>query len=152
MEESNTNFDQTSNKKNYIKFEKNNKYKLLLIVSLLVIIGLIIMLFVTMQHKVKQHAKVLLSPAIVTITSKGYIPQTIQIKLGQGVVWTNSDNSRHLVNSDPFPKDNKLSNFNLRNPLLFNQQYSFVFNKTGTFTYHDDLNPFKFQGTVIVTK
>ena len=31
-----------------------------------------------------------------------------------------------------------------------NDSFSFTFENTGTFTYHDELNPSKFKGTIIV--
>lgn len=91
-----------------------------------------------------------LSPAQVSITSSGFVPAVISVKVGQAVTWTNADASTHLVASDPYPTDNALAGFDSHQALSTNDHYSFVFNKAGTYTYHDDLNPYAFQGTIIV--
>ena len=89
-------------------------------------------------------------PAYVSITSSGYLPATISIKKGQAVVWTNTTNATHDVDSDPYPSDNALAGFKSPSVLNDNQTYSFVFNETGTFSYHDDLNPGNYKGDVVV--
>ena len=72
------------------------------------------------------------------------------IKAGQAVVWTNKDNAPHAVASDPYPTDNTLRQFNSLTNISPSDTYSFVFNKAGTYTYHDDRNPYSFIGTVVV--
>lgn len=87
--------------------------------------------------------------AQVTITDKGFSPATIKVKKGSQVTWTNLDKAPHLVASDPHPTHTLLPG--LESPvLLSNDSYSFIFEKVGSFTYHDHLNPYKFKGTVIV--
>lgn len=88
--------------------------------------------------------------AKVAITSSGFIPAVIQVAPGTLVTWTNNDTSSHQVASDPYPQDNNLAGFKSPTALSQNDSYSFTFERTGTFTYHDDLNPFKLTGTVIV--
>jgi len=91
-----------------------------------------------------------LAPAEVSITSSGFVPATVSVKVGQAVTWTNNDSSLHMIASDPYPSDNALADFKSKQPILQNDQFSFVFDKLGTYTYHDDLNPYTLQGTVIV--
>jgi plastocyanin len=93
---------------------------------------------------------VALSPAEINITDQGFVPATVTIKLNQGIIWTNNDTKSHQVASDPYPSDNALSGFNAKQPINQGDSYTFVFNKTGTYTYHDELNPYKINGTVIV--
>ena len=88
--------------------------------------------------------------AQVDITSAGFTPGTVSVQVGQAVTWTNNDSSTHSVASDPYPTDNTLVNFNSKQDLNKNDHFSFVFNKAGTYTYHDDLNPYSLEGTVIV--
>jgi len=90
------------------------------------------------------------APAEVSITKTGFMPSTVSISAGQAVVWVNNDSSLHLVASDPYPADNNLSLLNSRTPLTPGQNYSYVFNKAGTYSYHDNLNPYAFKGIVVV--
>jgi plastocyanin len=91
-----------------------------------------------------------LAPAEVSITSSGFSPATVTVKVGQAVTWVNTDSAPHIVASDPYPTDNALSGFDSQQNLSPNDHYSFAFDKAGTYTYHDDLNPYTLAGTVIV--
>jgi plastocyanin len=91
-------------------------------------------------------------PAKVTITSVSFVPATVRVKVGQVVTWTNNDTSQHIVASDPYPTDNSVPGFNAKQAMSTNDSFSYVFNKVGTYTYHDDLNPYSLEGTVIVTQ
>lgn len=88
--------------------------------------------------------------AQVTITEQGFVPQTILIKKGSTVNWTNRDNKPHRVTSDPHPTHSVLPTLGEDNLLITGASYTYTFNKTGTFTYHDEQNPLKFKGVVIV--
>jgi plastocyanin len=90
------------------------------------------------------------APAEVTINSTGFSPSTVVVKVNQGVVWTNTDTASHEVNSDPYPTNNTLSSFNTSAPIPQNGSWDYVFAKAGTYTYHDNLNPYTFKGTIIV--
>jgi plastocyanin len=91
-----------------------------------------------------------LAPAQVSITSTGFVPATITVQVNQGIVWTNKDTASHEVASDPYPTDNAVAGFNDTQPLATNDTFDFIFSKAGTYTYHDNLNPLKFKGTVVV--
>ncbi|HEY6736282.1 MAG TPA: cupredoxin domain-containing protein [Candidatus Saccharimonadia bacterium] len=91
-----------------------------------------------------------INPARVNITAQGFVPATITIARGQAITWTNSDTAPHGVSSDPYPRNNGLPGLNSANPLLTNNSFTYVFDKTGTFTYHDQQNPLKVLGTVHV--
>lgn len=88
--------------------------------------------------------------AIVAITSSGFSPATISIVPGQTVTWVNQDSRPHEPASDPYPLDNELAGFIDAAPLNDTDSYGFTFAKAGTYTYHDELNPFQYKGTVIV--
>jgi plastocyanin len=90
------------------------------------------------------------APVQVNITNNGFVPATISVKVGQAVTWLNSDTAPHVVASDPYPTDNALAGFDSGQSLSVNDHYSFVFDKAGTYTYHDDLSPYTLLGTVIV--
>ena len=90
-----------------------------------------------------------IKPAVVSITSTGFMPTTISVKVNQAVEWTNNSSANHIIATDPYPTDNGVTGF--KSGLInLSDTYSFVFPKAGTYTYHDDLNPYKFKGVVVV--
>lgn len=107
-----------------------------------------------LQYPTMQEKSTLIetSDIQVSITQDGFSPQTIQIKKGQSVTFTNTDSREHQVASDPHPTHTNLPGFDNQEALLMNDSYVYTFEKTGTFTYHDHLNPLKFHGTVVVTE
>jgi len=106
---------------------------------------------IAMRSNKQTSALAVTAPAVVSITKNGFTPATIRIKTGQAVVWTNNDSAKHEINSDPYPTDNDLADFNDTEPLAQNDSYSFIFTTPGTYNYHDQLNPLSFAGTVVVT-
>jgi plastocyanin len=84
----------------------------------------------------------------VTLTSSGFVPQTLTIKADTRVVWINSSGVVGSVNSDNYPT-------NLLYPFLnfgqFNNGSSFstVFQKAGTYAYYNFPTPSQ-KGTIIV--
>ncbi len=86
----------------------------------------------------------------VSITPTGFFPQEIHIKKGQTLTWTNSDASKaHEVKADPYPTGDSLPNLD-SGPLNNTDSYTYTFEKPGTYTYHDQQDPFKLKGTVVV--
>jgi len=97
--------------------------------------------------RINRASKVL--PGIVTVSKSGFNPSTINIKVGQAVQWKNSDTLHHWISSDPYPSNDGLKELS-SNTMLSQDSYTFVFNKPGIYPYHDNLNPYKFRGEVIV--
>jgi plastocyanin len=87
--------------------------------------------------------------ATVQINSSSFLPGTIKIKKNQSVTWTNNDATGHEVASDPYPSGVILPALS-SSSLNKGDSYTFTFEKTGTFTYHDPLNPAALKGTVVV--
>lgn len=88
--------------------------------------------------------------AHVSVTSSGFNPSVLGVKSGTQVTWINADTKPHQVAADPYPKNNSIPNFDSTQTLLTNDSYSFTFNQRGTYHYHDQLNPLKLLGTVVV--
>jgi plastocyanin len=86
--------------------------------------------------------------ANVTVDANGFNPQTLTIKRGTRVVWTNKSGGPVTVNSDVHPTHLLFPFLNLGE---FNDgsSVSVVFDKSGRYTYHNHLNPSQ-TGTVIV--
>ncbi len=126
------------------------------IVAIFIALGTLMVAIIWMTHSItndnniRNINRVISHPSSqIIITKNGFIPSTITIGLGQAISFQNYDKSDHKIASDPYPQDNGLKGLNstiLKNGDIFN----FVFDKKGTFTYHDELNPFKFHGVVIV--
>lgn len=94
---------------------------------------------------------VLAAPAAtIEINASGFVPQTIRIKKGQGVTWTNRDTAPHHIMANPFPSGGSLVTLNSGEPLVKNDTYTASFDTAGTYNYHDVLNPALLNGTVIV--
>jgi len=126
----------------------------LIVFALIVVVLVIVVVAVSLSHKTTtkttSNTYSVSSNVEVSITKTAFVPAAITVITGQVVVWTNNDTSPHQVASDPYPTDNALLSLNSQTPLSQGQSYSYVFNKTGTYTYHDNLNPYTLKGTVIV--
>lgn len=85
----------------------------------------------------------------VSITSEGFNPSTALIKPGTTVRWTNLDQQPHWVASNPHPEHDGLPGLDAGEPIGPDNTYTYTFNETGTFGYHDHLNP-ELNGTIIV--
>ncbi len=86
----------------------------------------------------------------VSITPTGFLPQEIHIKKNQTITWTNNDASKaHQVKADPYPTGESLPNLD-SGPLNNTDSYTYTYEQTGTFTYHDQQDPYKLQGKVVV--
>jgi plastocyanin len=84
----------------------------------------------------------------VTITNSGFDPAVVNIKTGTTVVWMNKSGQNATVNSDIYPNNLLWSFLNL-GEFDNNSNVSVVFEKSGKYTYHNQLNPDQ-KGTVVV--
>jgi len=113
-------------------------------------IGLLIIAIVGVTLLTKGSSNSQNTVATVRITDRGFQPATLTVRSGTEITWTNSGSAMHQVASNPFPKDNGLPG--LKSQILNNTQtFSFVADRTGTFGYHDQLNP-TMNGTIVVEK
>ena len=86
--------------------------------------------------------------AIVTANASGFVPQTLTIKAGTKVVWMNKSGDVVTVNSAVHPTHLVYPPLNLGE---FGDRSSVQlgFDKPGTYSYHNHLNPSK-TGTIVV--
>jgi len=139
-----------------IQSKPTNKPAFFLIVIFVVLIGaLLLFLFLknrsgTSSTTKTSNAKITTSQAQVNVTGQGFIPTVIEVKKGTQITWTNTDTSPHQIASDPHPTHTLLAVLNSPEPLASGDSFSATLEKSGTFTYHDHLNPLKFKGTIIV--
>jgi len=83
-------------------------------------------------------------PQTYNIEIKGYAfgPSTLNINVGDTIIWTNKDSTQHTVTSD--------SGGELASPYLSNgNNYSHRFTQAGTFSYHCRPHPYM-KGRIIV--
>jgi plastocyanin len=102
------------------------------------------------SHK-KASPTVFMPPKLATvrITEDGFQPQTLKVKAGTTIVWTNDDTEPHRVAANPYPSHKSLPELDSKTGFDTKGTYRFTFNKPGTFGYHDELNPGN-NGTIIV--
>lgn len=86
--------------------------------------------------------------AAVSVTANGFEPATLTVKVGTNVVWTNNSGDPVTVSSDSHPTHLRFPFLNLGS-FDNGKTVSVVFEKAGTFTYHDHLHPER-TGTVTV--
>ena len=87
-------------------------------------------------------------PYEIKVTNAGFDPETVTIKVGDIVVFKNSDKATHNIQSDPHPQHTLYKQLNLGNIEGIDTK-SLMFPKVGTYTFHDHLNPSN-TGTIIV--
>src|SRR5205809_4243064 len=84
----------------------------------------------------------------ILLTNKGFSPDSVTIKIGTRVKWTNTSSGLGSIDSDPHPIHSSYP------PMNFGQfsngsSVSLVFNKSGTYHYYNHLN-LQQKGTVMV--
>ncbi len=84
----------------------------------------------------------------VTLTSSGFAPQSLTVKVGTKVVWTNQNGTAAAVNSASHPTHLVYPPLNLGN-FGNGDTLSLVFDKPGTYKYHNHLNASQI-GVVVV--
>ncbi len=75
-----------------------------------------------------------------------FTPQTITVKAGDTVRWTNKDRVDHTVTAVQLSKDAPDSEY-----FGYNESYSYTFKKAGTYDYFCEPHP-QMRGTVVVTE
>jgi plastocyanin len=101
------------------------------------------------------------TPATVRLTASGFVPSSVTIKKGQSVTWTNETSGPMWVATAQHPSHTVYSGTSLQQHCPdtdkndFDQcadgtTYTFTFDKTGTWRYHNHSNASQF-GSVIVT-
>lgn len=87
---------------------------------------------------------------IVTLSKNGsFLPQSLEVKTGQPVSFINASDIDMWISSDPHPLDNALPGFNELMAVKTGGKYSYVFTRTGTWKYHNEIDPTK-GGEIIV--
>jgi plastocyanin len=99
------------------------------------------MMWTAMTNKAEEETPT----ASVTINSNGYTPATIKISKGQDITWTNDDTDPHQIVGD----QGSPAGFKSEQALNKGDSYSFTFEDTGTYYYHD-VNNVGMKGVIVV--
>ena len=89
--------------------------------------------------------------AAVTYTDSGYTPNTITVKKGTTVTWTNESTGGMWTASAVHPTHQLLPGFDHLKSVAKGGTYSYAFEKVGTWKYHNHVNASD-TGTVVVTE
>ena len=77
----------------------------------------------------------------ITITTEGFIPAYLTIQQGEQVTFKNTDQLPHWPASDIHPTHQIYPEFDPNQPIEIGQEWSFNFDRAGTFKFHDHLHP-----------
>lgn len=86
---------------------------------------------------------------VVELTPQGFKPDSITIEEGTTVTFVNSKGGPFWPASDSHPAHTIYSTFDSKQAVIDGGSWSFVFNKIGTWRYHDHLSPY-FVGKITV--
>jgi len=121
--------------------------KLLLVIFLIVVIAVLAMIFLGKKNSsstttldiVPTPTSQNTAPNTVSIQNFSFNPETLTIKAGTTVTWTNNDSVIHNIKSPSFNSPD----------LNAGETFSFTFGKPGTFNYSCGIHP-TMTGTIIV--
>ena len=81
------------------------------------------------------------SALVVTYTDKGFSPSSLTIKKGQTVKFINDSSNKMWVAANPFPSSSEYPAFNAKSGVASGSSWSFTFDKTGVWFYHNHFSP-----------
>lgn len=112
------------------------------------IAGVIILAVITaiVAMKMNKEATAVAPDANISISANGINPATINVKAGQSVTLTNTDDAAHALTAD----QKALPGFETPEPLSTGDTYTYIFEDKGTFRFYDPAAPQGFNATVIV--
>ena len=87
----------------------------------------------------------------ISITDAAYLPAQVTIKKGDTVKFTNNGTKSNWPASAPHPTHTDYPAFDPKKGVAVGESWSFTFDQTGTWLFHDHLNPTRF-GAVTVTE
>ncbi|MBP7741442.1 MAG: cupredoxin domain-containing protein [Candidatus Pacebacteria bacterium] len=85
----------------------------------------------------------------VTLTKDGFVPNEISLKKGESITFKNTTGNLFWPASNLHPSHLLYSEFDPQEPIQPTDTWTFVFEKTGEWKFHDHLSPY-FTGTITV--
>lgn len=87
---------------------------------------------------------------LVAVNDEGFVPRTIEARVGDRIVWVNEGSRPHWPASDVHPTHEAYPELDPQEPVAPGEKWEFVAAEVGTWTIHDHLAP-DHVGTVIIT-
>ena len=87
--------------------------------------------------------------SVVIYSNSGYSPANLIVKVGDTVNFKNQSGKSMWVASAPHPTHTDYPEFDAKKGVAMGESYMFTFTKTGTWRYHDHLNPTSFGAIVV---
>ena len=89
--------------------------------------------------------------ATITYSDTGFSPQSLTVKMGTPVTFINNSSGPMWVASAPHPQHTDYPEFNQLKSVEKGGEYTFTFDKVGTWKYHNHMNASSF-GSVTVSE
>ncbi len=122
-----------------------------LLLGVLIIFGIIFLTF--FSKPAETLGSLLTNPDqtthIVTLTKDGWVPEEIVIRKGEKVVFNNTENTPYWPASSLHPNHGIYPEFDPKERIMPPENWEFVFDKAGTWKYHDHINEHK-TGIIVV--
>jgi plastocyanin len=77
----------------------------------------------------------------IEVNESGFTPNTISVRKCTTVTFKNTGTTDHWPASDPHPTHTGYPGFDPKQPVASSSSWTFTFNKSGTWGYHDHLAP-----------
>jgi plastocyanin len=91
------------------------------------------------------------SDRVITLTSDGFSPTELAIKRGETVTFRTTAGKRFWPASNLHPSHALYADFDPKEPVAPDASWSFTFDRTGEWRFHDHLAPY-YTGTITVTE
>jgi len=86
---------------------------------------------------------------IISMTDTGFVPDEVIIAAGDTVTFVNDGQALHWPASDVHPTHEVLPEFDAKRGLATGETYSYIFDETGVWNFHDHLRA-SYTGTITV--
>lgn len=111
---------------------------------------LLLFLFISLIFPICVFAHEVASATTIHIDEKGFSSTDITIKQGEKIIFENTGKKDHWPASNIHPTHSIYSEFDPKKGIKPGESWSFVFDKAGSWRFHDHLFP-EFTGTITVT-
>lgn len=115
------------------------------VIAILVILGFVLFKNSPIENTFSASGKT----HIIILTENGFEPENIEINAGDTIVFKTTSGKHFWPASDIHPTHGIYPEFDPQDAVAPDKTWSFKFEKTGTFRYHDHLAPY-FTGRIIV--
>ncbi len=116
---------------------------------LIILCSLCLLLFIAFNFNSPQNNNINKNNHEIRLTESGFIPQETTINKGETIKFSTELKTQFWPASDLHPTHGLYPEFDPQQPIEPNSTWSFKFEKTGTFRFHDHLQPF-YRGTINV--